>query len=80
MFFLADGTRLFVTRTLKHFAQLLEKHPFLRTHQSDLVNIQHIQAYIKREGGYLLMDNGDRARVSVRNQARVTALLKNLAN
>ena len=79
-FILADGTRLFVTRTLKYYTQLLEKHPFMRTHQSDLVNIQHIQAYIKKEGGYLLMDNGDRARVSVRNQPKVTSLLKNLTS
>jgi two-component system LytT family response regulator len=78
MFYLADGSKLFVTRTLKHFAHLLEKHPFIRTHQSDLVNIKHIKAYIKKEGGYLMMDNGDRARVSVRNQAKVMALLKNI--
>lgn len=76
LFYLADGTRLFVTRTLKHFAKLLEKHPFMRTHQSDLVHLHHIKAYIKKEGGYLLMTNGDRARVSVRSQAKVMALLK----
>lgn len=80
IFYLSDGSRLFVTRTLKHFAQLLEKHPFMRTHQSDLVNIRHIKAYIRKEGGYLLMSNGDRARVSVRNQHKVIALLKNLAS
>ncbi len=78
LFHLEDGSRMFVTKTLKHFAQLLEKHPFLRTHQSNLVNIQHIKAYIKKEGGYLLLSNDLRARVSVRNQAKVMDLLKNL--
>ncbi|MEN0006036.1 MAG: LytTR family DNA-binding domain-containing protein [Bacteroidota bacterium] len=77
IFFLEDGSKLFVTRTLKHFANLLENHPFLRTHQSDLVNLHHIEAYIKKEGGYLRMKDGSRARVSVRNQAKVIGLLKN---
>ncbi len=67
-FFLESGQKIFVTRTLKQFDKLLEKHLFMRTHQSHLVNLKHIQEFVKREGGYLRMKNGDHVSVSVRKR------------
>lgn len=77
-FHLSNGERIFVTKTLKQFETLLKDHPFFRTHQSHLVNLRHIQEYVRKEGGYLKMDNGDLVSVAVRKKAELVQLLSDL--
>ncbi len=78
LFYLKSGDRIFVTKTLKQFDQLFEEHSFFRTHQSHLINIEHIQEYVRKEGGYLKMKNGDNIPVAVRKKAALIELLDNL--
>ncbi len=78
MFNFKNGEKLFVTRTLKHFDQMLSDHTFIRTHQSHLINTQYIQEYIRKDGGYIKMKNGDRIPVSVRKKSTVIEMLDNL--
>ena len=78
IFVVNSGEKIFVTKTLKQFATLFEQHTFYRTHQSHLINTKHIQEYIRKEGGYLKMKNGDSIPVAVRKKAEVIAMLDNL--
>jgi len=55
IFYLQDGQKIFVTKTLKYFADMLKSYQFLRVHQSHLVNLQCISAFIKTDGGYLML-------------------------
>lgn len=75
VFFLADGKKIFVTKTLKYFADMLTSYDFLRVHQSHLVNLQCISAFIKTDGGYLLLKNKQTVPVSVRKKAEVIEIL-----
>lgn len=75
MFHLQDGRKIFVTKTLKYFADMLKPYGFLRIHQSHLVNIQCISAFIKTDGGYLMLKNGENVPVSVRKKAEVIEIL-----
>lgn len=75
LFYLQDKRRIFVTKTLKYFAELLRPYDFVRVHQSHLVNLQCISAYIKSDGGYLMLENGDHVPVSVRKKNEIMALL-----
>lgn len=75
MFHLQDGKKIFVTKTLKYFADLLKPIGFLRIHQSHLVNLQYISAFIKTDGGYLMLKNGENVPVSVRKKAEVIEIL-----
>lgn len=75
-FLLASGEKVFVTRTLKHFEQLLEGHGFVRVHQSHLVSFRYVRGLEKKDGGYLLLKNGDLIPISVRKKAEVMALLQ----
>ncbi len=75
IFYLQDGQKIFVTKTLKYFADLLKPYEFLRVHQSHLVNIQCISAFIKTDGGYLLLKNGESVPVSVRKKMEVMEIL-----
>jgi len=77
LFHLADREKLFVTKTLKSFDGLLKDHPFKRVHQSHLINLNYIQDYVRKEGGYLKMTNGDHVPVAVRKKAEVIELLDN---
>ncbi len=66
-----SGQKLLLTKTLKEFDQLLETAGFLRVHQSHLVNFDHIKEFIKTDGGYLLMADGERVPVAVRKRGEV---------
>lgn len=70
-FFLHSGEKILVTRTLKQFDQVLERHHFIRTHQSFLVNLRFVQEFIKKDGGGLKMKNGVLIPVSSRKRAEV---------
>ncbi|MEZ5039899.1 MAG: LytTR family DNA-binding domain-containing protein [Saprospiraceae bacterium] len=74
-FFLKDGRKLLVSRTLKEFVELLEESNFFRVHQSHLVNMECIQKYSKRDGGLLVMI--DKAQIPVA-RARKEELLTRL--
>lgn len=78
IFVLNSGEQIFVTKTLKQFETLFTDHTFFRTHQSHLINTNHIQEYIRKEGGYLKMKNGDSVPVAVRKKAEVMELLDEL--
>ncbi|MEL6945812.1 MAG: LytTR family DNA-binding domain-containing protein, partial [Bacteroidota bacterium] len=75
-FFLAKGEKIFVTKTLKQYDQMLQAHHFMRTHQSHLVNLNYVQEFIKKDGGYLKMKNGDKVPVSVRKRQQLLQWLE----
>jgi two-component system LytT family response regulator len=57
-FYITNGNQIVVSKTLKDFEELLSDYMFLRTHQSHLININHIVSFEKNEGGYLKMEDG----------------------
>ncbi|WP_299434420.1 LytTR family DNA-binding domain-containing protein [uncultured Aquimarina sp.] len=75
IFYLQDGQKVFVTKTLKYFADMLKNYQFLRVHQSHLINLQCISAFIKADGGYLMLKNGENVPVSVRKKVEVMEIL-----
>ncbi len=75
VFHLKEGKKVFVTKTLKYFSDLLKPYEFLRIHQSHLINIQCISAFIKTDGGYLMLKNGENVPVSVRKKSEVIEIL-----
>lgn len=69
---------LLVAKTLKHFEDLLQSQKFERIHQSHLINVQHIRKYIPRDGGYVVLSNGDNVPVAQRKKTELLALLESL--
>lgn len=78
-FFIEDDSNIFVTKTLKKFDELFKDHSFIRVHQSHLVNLKYVKAYEKKDGGYLIMQNGDHVPVSVRKKSEVIKALENFS-
>jgi len=66
--FLTDGKKITVTKTLKDFEELLPSHVFIRIHHSHIINKDHIQKYIRGEGGQVIMKNGTTLYISRRKK------------
>jgi len=64
-FYLTNGKSYLVSKTLKHFEELLTEFDFIRTHKSHLVNLQFITKYIKGKGGQVRMSDNSIVDVSV---------------
>ena len=75
IFYINNDKKIFVTKTLKYFSDMLSGYQFLRVHQSHLVNINYISAFIKTDGGYLMLKNKMSVPVSVRKKSEVIEML-----
>ncbi|WP_345263438.1 LytR/AlgR family response regulator transcription factor [Nibrella viscosa] len=65
-FFLKDGTKMLVSRTLKEYETLLDGQAFVRVHKSCIVNLGYVRKfYVKKEGELELMD-GQQVKISRR--------------
>jgi len=64
IFFMEDGKKYVVSKTLKHFENLLSEYNFLRIHKSWLINVQHITKYKKGKGGEVHLVDGSSVPVS----------------
>ncbi len=77
-FFLANGERILVSKSLKEYADLLRPNGFLRTHQSHLVNPKYVKSWLKEDGGILLLTSGEKIPVSKPNKETVKQALQRL--
>lgn len=64
LFFLADRSRIMVSRTIKEFDSMLSGSGMIRVHQSHLVNIAFVDRFVKRDGGYLVLKDKSKIPVS----------------
>lgn len=77
-FFLADGKRILVSKTLKDYDTMLSGHSFFRAQQSHLININFIERYDKQDGGYVIMKDGASVPLSPAKKDQFFQLLENL--
>jgi len=75
---LTNGQTVLVSRTLKEYDDLLTDKGFVRVHQSHLVNRQHVLKFVKSDGGYLVLKNGDTITVSRQRKEAVLNRLSGL--
>ena len=77
-FFLTNGNKVLVTRTLKEFDEMLSDNGFIRVHQSHLVNIEHVVEFVKADGGHINLQDGSYVPVSSRRKSVVLQALEAL--
>ncbi len=63
-FHLRGSRKAVVSKNLREYEKLLEEHPFMRVHNSYLVNLREVQRYVRAEGGYILMKNNAQVSIS----------------
>lgn len=74
-FFIADGQKIVVSKSIKEYEQMLEPFGFIRTHNSHLVNPKKIARLDKSEGGMLILEDGSQVPISQRKWDQILALL-----
>ena len=71
-----DNQQIFIAKTLKAIADLCQSSQLMRIHQSHLINIQHIDRYIKSEGGQIIMSDGSNIPIARRRKEEWSRWLK----
>ena len=74
--FLADGSKIFLAKSLKDIENIIRSPKFLRVHQSHLINTNYIKRYVRSDGGYILMKDESQISVSKAKKDNLMALLK----
>lgn len=68
--YLTGDRKLLVSKTLREVEEQLPTDRFLRVHHSYVAHMDHVQKYLRGDGGTLVMDNGMEVKVS-RNRKEV---------
>ena len=62
--FLNNKRKLVISTTLSDIEEMLPVEHFQRIHHSTLVNLLHVTHFYKSDGGYIVLDNGEKLIVS----------------
>ncbi|HRO47246.1 LytTR family DNA-binding domain-containing protein [Agriterribacter sp.] len=73
--FLKNKQSCLVSRNLKDFENMLADSGFCRVHHSFLINLRHVQKYIKGEGGYVILTGNHHVDISRRKKDEFLAML-----
>ncbi len=65
-FFLKDGTKMLVSRTLKEYETLLDGQAFVRVHKSCIVNLSFVRKFYVKKEGELELTDGQQVKISRR--------------
>jgi two-component system LytT family response regulator len=63
-FFLRNDEKITVSKNIGEFEPLLAPRGFFRVHKSYLINLSEMKRYVRGEGGYVVMSNGQSVDVS----------------
>ncbi len=77
-FWLTENRKIMVSRTIKEYDSMLSGSGLIRVHQSHLVNINFINKFVKRDGGYLQLKDGAKIPVSPNLKKQVLLTIKDL--
>jgi two-component system, LytTR family, response regulator len=77
-FHFIDSKRIMVSKTLKEFDEMLSEFGFVRCHKSHLVNVKHVKSFLRADGGYIIMVDGEQIPVSRRKRDYIVEILSSL--
>ncbi|MEL6559345.1 MAG: LytTR family DNA-binding domain-containing protein [Bacteroidota bacterium] len=67
-FKVVEQGNIIISKTLKEYAEQLSSFGFLRIHRSYLINLKHLVGFDKREGGSVVMSDGEKLPVAIRKR------------
>ena len=76
-FYLSNGSKILVSRTLKEYDDILSENSFFRIHNSHLINLSHVRRYLKGKGGFVILSDGSSVEVSVRKKSEFLEVFSN---
>jgi two-component system, LytTR family, response regulator len=79
-FFLKNRKDIMVSKNIKEYEYILPPMCFFRTHKSYIINLHEINKFIKSDGGYLIMENGDNIPIAIRRKDDFLKTVMNFSN
>lgn len=77
-FILKTNNKITASKTIKAYEDTLLRLNFVRVHKKHIVNMNYMKTYIKGEGGYLVLENGETIEVSRRKKASLMDSVRRL--
>ncbi|MCB0736694.1 MAG: LytTR family transcriptional regulator, partial [Bacteroidetes bacterium] len=74
-FFFKNGSKFLVSKKIKEYEELLTPYNFVRVHHSHVVNLDEVTKYVRGDGGYVVMSDGETVYVSKRKKEDFLAAL-----
>ena len=71
---------IMVSKNLKSIESALKQDYFLRVHRSHIVNLEMVKEYHKNDGGYLILNNGERVEIGASNRPAIMEKLNERLN
>jgi two-component system LytT family response regulator len=62
--YLTGNRKILVSKHLKEFQDLLSDRYFFRSHNSFLINLKYVRKFVRKEGGYIEMLDGEQIPIS----------------
>ncbi len=75
-FYLNDGSKIMVSKTLKEFEEKLEVQHFFRVNKSQIINLNYLTKLLKPDVLMVQMTDGTQIEVSVRRKAELLKMLE----
>jgi two-component system LytT family response regulator len=76
VFFLANGKKITVSKTLGDFEDILVPQNFYRIHKSHLINLNYLVKLTKTDLPSVIMTDGSEIEVSVRRKAEFLRMME----
>jgi len=73
--FIKDKKTMLISRTLGDVEELLPPEMFQRIHHSTLINVTYISQFLRTDGGYVVLNNGEKLSVSKAKKEMLMARL-----
>ena len=73
--FITDKKTMLISRTLGDVEELLPPEMFQRIHHSTLINVAYISQFLRTDGGYVILKNGEKLSVSKAKKEMLMARL-----
>ncbi|GAB4246841.1 MAG: LytTR family DNA-binding domain-containing protein [Saprospiraceae bacterium] len=73
---LQKGDPIIVPKTIKFYEELLEDQNFIRVHKSHVINMNYMVKVVKKDGGYVIMSDGEKIEIAKRRRAYFMEQLK----
>lgn len=71
-----DKNPMVISKTLKEFESLLKPARFIRIHTSHLINLAHLESFHNKNGGHVVLSNGESLPVSERKKSNLMSAIK----
>jgi two-component system LytT family response regulator len=78
-FYITDGRKILVSRSIKDFEDQLNDKGFYRIHKSHIINISKVKYFDKAEGGFVVMNDGISIPVASRKRELLLEFFDSLA-